>query len=181
MWCKCTGNLNAVFATVFPRIIAGAVISVFVSKGGDYLREGDYLKLLTGSLALIKCSKFSYLINFQSLDCHWSVLLADSSSTWQAGNKRKRGVQGAIIRGRQLIEGWLLLEEIRYIIIHWNFPVFRVFLGGISIRSKMVWVSSIVFMNLVWCGAVASQLLPLLLEGLNGGVHLSVKIHLLCR
>ena len=33
----------------------------------------------------------------------------------------------------------------------------------------MVWVSSIVFMNLVWCGAVASQLLPLLLEGLNGG------------
>ena len=55
------------------------------------------------------------------------------------------------------------------------------FLGGISIRSKMVWVSSIVFMNLVWCGAVASQLLPLLLEGLNGGVHLSVKIHLLCR
>ena len=30
------------------------------------------------------------------------------------------------------------------------------------------------FMNLVWFGAVASQLLPLLLEGLNGGVHLSV-------
>ena len=125
--------------------------------------------LLTGSLALnkssalIKLSKFGSLINFQSLDCHWSVLLADSSSTWQAGNKRKRGVQGAIIRGRQLIEGWLLLEEIRYIIIHWNFPVFRVFLGGISIRSKMVWVSSIVFMNLVWCGTVASQLLPLLL------------------
>ena len=129
MWCKCTGNLNAVFATVFPRIIAGAVISVFVSKGGDYLREGDYLKLLTGSLALIKCSKFSHLINFQSLDCHWSVLLADSSSTWQAGNKRKRGVQGAIIRGRQLIEGWLLLEEIRYIIIHWNFPVFLSLFG----------------------------------------------------
>ena len=91
--------------------------------------------LLTGSLALnkssalIKCSKFGSLINFQSLDCHWSVLLADSSSTWQAGNKRKRGVQGAIIRGRQFIEGWLLLEEIRYIIIHWNFPVFLSLFG----------------------------------------------------
>ena len=72
---------------------------------------------------------YSYLINFQSLDCHWSVLLADSSSTWQAGNKRKRGVQGAIIWGRQLIEGWLLLEEIRYIIIHWNFPVFLSLFG----------------------------------------------------
>ena len=93
--------------------------------------------LLTGSLALnkssalIKCSKFGSLItgNFQSMDCHWSVLLADSSSTWQAGNKRKRGVQGAIIRGRQLIKGWLLLEEIRYIIIHWNFPVFLSLFG----------------------------------------------------
>ena len=91
------------------------------------LFEGRWLfesLALNKSSALIKCSKFGSLINFQSLDPHWSVLLADSSSTWQAGNKRKRGVQGAIIRGRQLIEGWLLLEEIRYIIIHWNFPVF---------------------------------------------------------
>ena len=28
--------------TVFPRIIAGAIISIFTPKGGDYLREGDY-------------------------------------------------------------------------------------------------------------------------------------------
>ena len=78
-----------------------------------WLFEGRWLFeiLLTGSLALnkssalIKCSKFGSLINFQSLDCHWSVLLADSSSTWQAGNKRKRGVQGAIIRGMAVIGG----------------------------------------------------------------------------
>ena len=135
--------------------------------------------LLTGSLALnilfyyhikkternglFKCSKFGSLINFQSLEHHWSVLLADSSSTWQGGNKRKGGVRGAIMQGRQLIEGWLLLEEIRYIIMHWNFTVFLSLFGRDSIRSKMVWVSSIVFMNLVWRGTVASQLLPLLL------------------
>ena len=28
--------------TVFPRIIAGAIISIFAPKGGDYSMEGDY-------------------------------------------------------------------------------------------------------------------------------------------
>ena len=158
--------MNAVLATVFPRIIAAAIISFFCIKRG-WLFEGRRLFeiLLTGSLALnilfyyhikktehnglFKCSKFGSLINFQSLDRHWSVLLADSSSTWQGGNKRKGGVRGAIMQGRQLIEGWLLLEEIRYIIMHWNFTVFLSLFGRDSIRSKMVWVSSIVFMNLV--------------------------------
>ena len=28
--------------TVFPRIIAGAIISIFTPKGDDYSREGDY-------------------------------------------------------------------------------------------------------------------------------------------
>ena len=89
-----------------------------------WLFEGGQLFeiLLTGCLALnilfyyhikrtehwlFRCSKFGSLINFQSWDRHRSVLLADSSSTWQVGNKRKRGVRGAIMWGRQLIEGWL--------------------------------------------------------------------------
>ena len=109
---------------------------------------------------LFKCSKFGSLINFQSLDRHWSVLLADSSFTWQGGNKRKGGVRGAIMQGRKFIEGWLLLEEIRYIIIHWNFAVFLSLFGRDSIRLKMVWVSSIVFMNLV-CFSTAAIIILL--------------------
>ena len=34
--------LQTVQYTVFPRMIAGAIISFFAPKGGDYSREGDY-------------------------------------------------------------------------------------------------------------------------------------------
>ena len=84
--------------------------------------------------------------------------------SWQGGNKRKRGVRRAIMRGRQLIEGWLLLEEIRYIVFHWNFPVFLSLFGRDFNQIKDgLGFKYIVFMNLVWHETVASQLLPLLL------------------
>ena len=35
--------------TVFPRIIAGAIISFFAPKGGDYSREAIIFRLFTGS------------------------------------------------------------------------------------------------------------------------------------
>ena len=77
------------------------IISFFEQKGGDFSREGDYLRkviilfqiLLSESHlfyfviklknnhieltdhGLFKCSKFSSLINFHSLNRHLSVLL----------------------------------------------------------------------------------------------------------
>ena len=118
----------------------------FHIKRGRLLIEGRRLIeiLLTGSLALnilfyyhikknwtwaFQVFQIWFPDKFSDLDRHWSVLLADSSSTWQGGNKRQRGVRGAIMRGRRLIEGWLLLVEIRYIIILWNFPVFLSLFG----------------------------------------------------
>ena len=35
-------NISCHASTVFPRIMAGAIISFFAPKGGDRLREGDY-------------------------------------------------------------------------------------------------------------------------------------------
>ena len=35
-------NISWHASTVFPRIIAGAIISFFAPKGGDRFREGDY-------------------------------------------------------------------------------------------------------------------------------------------
>ena len=79
---------------------------------------------------LIKCSKFGSLINFQSLNHHWSFLL--DQIPLQLDRERikktedgeigvKGGIilnitikRGAIIRGRRLMEGWLLFEGIRY-------------------------------------------------------------------
>ena len=82
---------------------------------------------------ILKHSKFGSFTNFQRLNRHWSVLVQDSTSTWQGGDKRKRrwregqggglfkgGNQfkyfhqrGVIIQERCLIEEstWLLFEE----------------------------------------------------------------------
>ena len=126
------------------------IISFFAQKGGDYSREGDYeggdyfkycslevilfyyaIKLKNNHIeltehGLFKCSKFS-LINFRSLNHHWSVSHeSHCTSTWQGGDKRKRRwweeqwggdyskflcTRGVIIQHTQLIEGQLLFEE----------------------------------------------------------------------
>ena len=40
--------------TVFPRIIAWAIILFFAQKGGDYWRKGDYFKCLRLKGAIIR-------------------------------------------------------------------------------------------------------------------------------
>ena len=65
-----------------------------------------------------KCSKFSSLINFQSLNRHWLVLLDLLVPQFaREGIKDRedgeRGGGGAIIRGTAII-----FEEIRYLVIH---------------------------------------------------------------
>ena len=86
-----------------------AITSFFLSKGGDYSREGDYFKyshwksvpkyyfclIISNKLniyGLFKCSEFSSLINFQSLIELSLISFAesDSSSTRQGGDNRRR-------------------------------------------------------------------------------------------
>ena len=85
-----------IIITLFPRIIAGGIISLFAQKGGNFSREGDFLReaiisniapwksfvLLNYAIklknnhieltehGLFKCSKLSSLINFHSLNHH---------------------------------------------------------------------------------------------------------------
>ena len=40
--------------TVFPRIIAWAIIMFFAQKGGDYWRKGDYFKCIRLKGAIIR-------------------------------------------------------------------------------------------------------------------------------
>ena len=86
---------------------------------------------------LLKHSKVGSLINFQSLNLHWSVLLDQiplqleregikeredgERGGWGGGIVRGSHLlkyfhqRGAIIQGKWLIEGWLLFNDIQYI------------------------------------------------------------------
>ena len=83
-------------------------------------RKNNHIKYTEHGL--FKCYKFSFLINFHSLNGHWSVLLDHITLELdREGIKRREDgdyfkyfcQRGAIIRGRRLIEGRLLFEEIR--------------------------------------------------------------------
>ena len=84
----------------------------------------------------MKCSKFSSLINL--MNRHWSVLLDHIALQLDMEGMKgredgKRGKEGTIIRGRRLIEGRLLFQEIRYMRLAWA-P-----LGGIlMLRSQQI-------------------------------------------
>ena len=115
---------------IFPWIIEpGTIISFFAQKGGDFSREAiiwniahwkscakyfvlsfpwnhKTITLINWTWAF-KCSKFSYLINFQSLNRHWLVLLdllvpQFAREGIKDRDDGERGGGGAIIRGRRL-------------------------------------------------------------------------------
>ena len=63
--------------------------------------------------------KFGSLIYFQSLNSHWSVFLDQiplqlNREGIKERDDGERGGVGAILRGRRVIEGQLLFEEMRY-------------------------------------------------------------------
>ena len=93
--------------TVFPRILAGGNYFFFRTKRGRLLDGGDYcsLEVVPSILCyifllnnhvkytehgLFKYSKFISLINFQSLNRHWSVLLSLIALQLDREDKRKR-------------------------------------------------------------------------------------------
>ena len=95
---------SMIIITLFPWLIARAIIFFFAQKGGDYLREVIIsniahwksfvlfvIKLKNNHIGLTEHGLFSTLINFYSLNHHWSVSHeSHCTSTWQGGNKRKR-------------------------------------------------------------------------------------------
>ena len=51
--------------TVFPRIIAGAITSIFAPKGGDYSRESDYSReAIISNASALRRSHPKYFVLF---------------------------------------------------------------------------------------------------------------------
>ena len=103
----------------------------FVSKGGDYLREGDYLKYCSLEvLPWISQVPWSSVPNLVPWLIFRAWIVTDQFC-WliplqldRQGIKEREGCGGQLRYAREAIKRGMLLEEIQYIIIHWNFPVF---------------------------------------------------------